>query len=129
MVEIKRNVSIDKQSGLITKLQDQKDILLKEITDIEDRLHKTEEIYRRYLPYILELAIDSGTSASSLLKDLKESLRKKSSYGRIEYIFKQIHDSILKEGPAKGEKKEDSKESSDATKPSGKLRIPDFLNL
>ncbi len=97
MVEVKKNQQADKSNSLIKKLQSQKDILLKEIGELEDRLQKTEQVYRRYIPYILELAIDKKTSVSPLLKDLKDSLKNKTSLGRIEHILKKIQDGILKE--------------------------------
>ncbi len=105
MVEIKKDKKADGQNRLIKKLQNQKNILLKEITNMEERLQATEGIYRKYLPYILELTIDNKTPISSLLTDLKEALKKKSSTGRIEYILKQIHERILKEEPAIEDKK------------------------
>jgi len=82
MVEIKKNQQAEKLNILIKKLQSQKNILLKEIGEIEERLQKTEQIYRRYLPYILELIIDKKTSVSPLLKDLKNSLKKKASLAK-----------------------------------------------
>ena len=102
MVEIKKNQQAEKLNTLIKKLQSQKNILLKEIGEIEERLQKTEQIYRRYLPYILELVIDKKTSVSPLLKDLKDSLKKKASLGRIEHILKKIQDGIYREDPDGG---------------------------
>lgn len=103
MVEIKKNQQTEKLNILIKKLQSQKNILLKEIGEIEERLQKTEQIYRRYLPYILELVIDKKTSVSPLLQDLKDSLKRKASLGRIEHILKKIQDGIYREGPDRGQ--------------------------
>lgn len=99
MVGIKKDQQADESNSLIEKLQKQKNTLLKEISEIEDRLNRTERIYRKYFPYVLELVIDTKTAVSPLLKDLKDSLKKKASLGRIEYILQQIHDGILREEP------------------------------
>ncbi len=97
MVEIKKNQQPGKSDAIIKKLQSQKNILLKEMGEIEERLQKTEHIYSRYIPYIIELVVDQKTSLSPLLKDLKDSLKKKASLGRVEHILKKIQEGILKE--------------------------------
>ncbi|MFH1155213.1 MAG: GGDEF domain-containing protein [Pseudomonadota bacterium] len=121
--------SQDKQSldlkSRVEKLQGQKDTLLRELEQVEERLEKTDGLYRKYFPYILDLIKDDGSKFSDPLKDLGTALRKGSPLSRIEYIFKQIQEAILKESPeTDGGKKGARSLLAGLFKPS----VPDYID-
>lgn len=84
---------------LVDKLQSQKNALLKDLDQIEERFEKTNGLYRKYFPYIIDLIVEANSPFSPVLKDLSTALKKGSPLGRIEYIFKQIQEAILRESP------------------------------
>jgi len=81
----------------IRKLHSQKDSLLKELGDLEDRLATSDQLYRTYLPQILDFLGEDRTSIAPQLKNLSAGLKKGSSLKRLELIFKEIRKGVLKE--------------------------------
>lgn len=81
----------------ITTLQSQKDRLIKELDEIEERYEKTDRLYKKYFPLIIDTLADEETLLSRACRDLSTALKKGDSSGKIEYIFEQVRDAILKE--------------------------------
>ncbi|MEA1967475.1 MAG: GGDEF domain-containing protein [Thermodesulfobacteriota bacterium] len=91
----------------IKKLQSQKNALLKEFDEVEEQFENNDKIYRKYFPYIIDLMKDEKTSYSRLLADLSMALKKGDSFGRVEYILKQVKEKIFKENPDSGSEKKE----------------------
>ncbi len=91
----------------VKKLQSQKDTLLKELDEIENRHEKMTRLYRKYLPVIFDTVAAGKTPFSSVCKDLSVALKKGESEGKMEYIFEKVKTAMLKEdiGPVSGKKK------------------------
>ncbi|MEA2061188.1 MAG: hypothetical protein U9P10_11920 [Thermodesulfobacteriota bacterium] len=103
----KKNKTIYELSSRVEKLQSQKNSLLKDINILEEQYESSEKIYRKYFPYILDMFTDDSSPYKPVLKDLSIALKKGESFGKIEYILKQIQKLIYKEEPDtdKGKKK------------------------
>ncbi len=91
----------------VKKLQTQKDTLLKELDAVEERFERTNRLYRRYFPVIIDTLAIGDTSFSRVCQELSQALKKGESEGKIEYIFEQIKTAMLKEDikPSSGKKK------------------------
>ena len=91
----------------VKKLQSQKDILLKELDVVEERFEKTNRLYRRYFPVIIDSVAIGDNAFSKICKDLSQALKKEVSEGRLEYIFERLKTAMFREdiGPLPGEKK------------------------
>ncbi|PIE61929.1 MAG: GGDEF domain-containing protein [Desulfobacterales bacterium] len=91
----------------VSKLQSQKDRLLKELDDLEERFENQDRSYRKYFPVILDVVAAQGTNLSQSCADLADAMRKKASPVKINYIFEQMKTAILKEdiGPLMPKKK------------------------
>ena len=81
----------------IEKLQSQKDALLKELGELEDRMVMSEQLYSTYLPQILDFLGDGRTTIGPQLMALSIGLKKGVSLDRIELIFKELRKAVLKE--------------------------------
>jgi len=81
----------------VKKLLSQKDSLLKELDAIEDRFEKTDRLYRKYFPVIIDSVATGDNSFSKSCRDLSIALKKGDSQGKIEYIFEQLKTAMLKE--------------------------------
>ena len=82
----------------VKKLQSQKDSLLKELDAVEERFEKTDQMYRKFLPIIIDSVTTGEDLFSRTCNDLSQALKKGESEGRIVYIMEQLKTSILKEG-------------------------------
>ncbi len=91
----------------VKKLQTQKDTLLKELDSIEDRFERTNRLYKKFLPVIIDTLATQPTAFTKACKNLGDALKKGESEGKIEYIFEQIKTAMLKEdiGPVAPKKK------------------------
>jgi diguanylate cyclase (GGDEF)-like protein len=83
--------------GRIDKLEGQKSKLLRELDDIEEQYGKTDKLYKKYLPLIVDSVADSDSMFSDVCRDLSLALKKGASIGKLEYIFNQLRDVLLKE--------------------------------
>ncbi|MCK5543444.1 MAG: GGDEF domain-containing protein [Desulfobacterales bacterium] len=81
----------------IDKLETQKSTLLRELDDIEEQYGKTDKLYKKYLPLIVDSVADSDSMFSDVCKELSLALKKGASLGKLEYIFNQLKDVLLKE--------------------------------
>jgi len=93
--------------GQVKKLQSQKDSLLKELDAVEDRFEKTNRLYRKYFPVIIDSVVTGDNSFSRSCRELSIALKKGDSEGKIEYIFEQLKTAMLKEdlGPVSSPRK------------------------
>ncbi|MCK5312134.1 MAG: diguanylate cyclase [Desulfobacteraceae bacterium] len=83
--------------GRIDKLETQKSKLLRELDELEEHQGKTDTLYKKYLPLIIDSVSDSDSMFSEVCKDLSLALKKGASIGKLEYIFNQLRDVLLKE--------------------------------
>jgi diguanylate cyclase len=81
----------------IDKLETQKSSLLRELDDLEEHQGKADTLYKKYLPLIIDSVADSDSMFSDVCKDLSLALKKGASIGKLEYIFNQLRDVLLKE--------------------------------
>ena len=93
--------------GRVEKLQSQKNVLLKELDAVEERFEKTNRLYRKYFPMIIDALAIGDSSFLKVCKKLGAALKKGDSLQKIEYIFEQLKTVVLKEGvgAAPGKKK------------------------
>lgn len=91
----------------VEKLQGQKDKLLKELNDVEERFETSSRLYRKYLPPIIDSVATGENAFARTCRDLSAALKKQESDGKIEYIFEQLKTAMIKEdiGPAPVKKK------------------------
>jgi len=91
----------------VKKLQTQKDILLKELDLVEEQYEKSNQLYRKFFPLIIDTLSTSDSLFSRVCQDLSAALKKGDSEGKIEYIFEQLKTAMLKEdiGPVSNKKK------------------------
>lgn len=81
----------------IDKLETQKSTLLRELDELEEHQGKADTLYKKYLPLIVDSVADSDSMFSDVCKDLSIALKKGASLGKLEYIFNQLRDILLKE--------------------------------
>jgi len=81
----------------VKKLLSQKDTLLKELDAVEERFEKTNRLYRKYFPVIIDSVTTGGNAFARTCKELSIALKKGASEGKIEYIFGQLKTAMLKE--------------------------------
>ena len=81
----------------VDKLETQKSTLLRELDDLEEVHEKTDKLYKKYLPLIVDSVADSDSMFSDVCKDLSLALKKGASIGKLEYIFNQLKEVLLKE--------------------------------
>ncbi|CCK80375.1 GGDEF domain-containing protein [Desulfobacula toluolica] len=81
----------------VEKLQSQKDTLLKELNTLEEQSERTNQLYRKYFPLIIDSVAKGDNLFSKVCKDLSTALKKGESQGKIEYLFQQLKSAILKE--------------------------------
>ncbi len=91
----------------IKKLQSQKDTLLKELDSVEERFEKSNQMYRKSFPLVIDTLSTSDSLFSRVCQKLSAALKKGDSEGKIEYIFEQLKTAMLKEdiGPVSNKKK------------------------
>ncbi|MCP3956187.1 MAG: GGDEF domain-containing protein, partial [Desulfobacterales bacterium] len=83
--------------GRIDKLETQKSTLLRELDEIEEQYGKKDKLFKKYLPLIIDSVADSDSMFSEVCKDLSHALKKEASLGKLEYIFNQLKEILLKE--------------------------------
>lgn len=111
----------------VDKLESQKTSLLRELDDLEQRYEKTDKLYRKYMPVILDTFAAADSPFSGICRDLSESLKKGDSIGKLEYIFNQVRDIIIREDSDIPQvKKEKSGFLSSFKKKSGAAVIEEF---
>ncbi len=126
MADLDKDKRIYELNDRIEKLQSQKNSLLKELDQTEERLENTDRLYKKYFPYIIDLAVDENASLSAVLKDLSTALKKGSSLAKIEYIFKRLQDALLKEEPVRDTgKKREALSSQDCLR---RIRLTMWMN-
>ncbi len=81
----------------VKKLQSQKDILLKELDDVEENFEKTKRLYKKYFPFIIDSVAMGDNAFSKACKDLSHAMKKEASQGKLEYIFECLKTAMLKE--------------------------------
>ena len=91
----------------VNKLQSQKDTLLKELSEIEERFDHMSRLYRKYLPVMIDSMIKGDDAFSKTCRDLSGALKKDEAPGKVEYIFERMKTAMLKEdiGPVQEVKK------------------------
>ncbi len=92
-----QNEKIIKFQDQVNRLQSQKDTLLKELDIVEDRSEKTTKLYRKYLPFIIDIVATGDNTFSKVCKDLSKAVKKDVSIDKLEYIFERLKTAILKE--------------------------------
>ena len=100
----------EKIAGLqdqVQKLQSQKDRLLKELDEVEEKFERQDRLYRKYFPIIIDMVAKGDSPFSKSCRDLSAALKKKASPAKIAYIFEQLKTAMLKEdiGPVPLKKK------------------------
>ena len=93
--------------GRVAKLQTQKDTLLKELDEVEERFENRDRLYRRYFPVILDMVSEADTPFGRACRELGTAMRKKASEKKMDYIFEQMKTAMIKEdiGPVSVKKK------------------------
>lgn len=91
----------------VKKLQSQKDMLLKELDEVEERFNNQNRVYRKYFPVILDMVAVEETPFARACKELATAMRKKATPAKIDYIFQQMKTAMIKEdiGPVVLKKK------------------------
>ena len=59
------------------KLQSQKDQLLRELNEVEDKFESQNLLYRRYFPIILDIVAKGDTAFAKACSELKNALKKR----------------------------------------------------
>ena len=91
----------------VKKLQSQKDKLLKELDDVEEKFESQDRMYRKYFPIIIDVVAQGPTPFAKICKELSQALKKKASATKMAYIFDQLKTAMIKEeiGPVPVKKK------------------------
>ncbi len=91
----------------IQKLQSQKDTLLKELNQVEERYERQDRLYRRYFPIILDIVAKGDSAFAKACGELAAALKKKASPSKLTYIFEQLKTAMINEdiGPVSVKKK------------------------
>ncbi|THB75430.1 MAG: diguanylate cyclase [Desulfobacteraceae bacterium] len=91
----------------IATLQSQKDRLIKELDEIEERYEKSDRLYKKYIPLIIDPLVTEDSGFGKACGALATALKKGDSSGKVEFIFEQIKNALLKEdiGPGAAKKK------------------------
>lgn len=91
-----KNILLQNQ---VKKLQTQKDTLLKELNDLEDRHEKMNQVYRKGFAMIVDTMSSEENDFSRACGNLGTALKKGESEVRIAYILEQVKTALLKEDP------------------------------
>ncbi len=91
----------------IEKLQSQKDGLIKELDAIEERFEKTQRLYRRYMPIVLDVVGTGDTVFSKACQSLGQAFKKEASPEKMAYVFEQLKTAMIQDdiGPVPVKKK------------------------
>ena len=91
----------------VQKLQSQKDGLIKELDDVEEKFEKQDQMYRKYFPVIIDTVSKGNTAFARACADLSNALKKKASPTKVTYIFEQLKTAMIQEdiGPVPLKKK------------------------
>lgn len=128
----------EKIAGLknqVKKLQSQKDVLLKELDEVEEQFENQDRLYRKYFPIILDMVADEETPFARACKELATAMRKKATPVKMDYIFQQMKTAMIKEdiGPVGPKKKKGLfssflKSSTDTVMDDFKLSYQELVN-
>ncbi len=92
----------------ITKLQAQKDQLIKALDEVEEKALEKDRLYNKYFPVIIDMvAQDGDTSFTRACKEISTGLKKGASLNKMAYVFEQLKTAMIKEdiGPVTVKKK------------------------
>ncbi|HKL01512.1 MAG TPA: diguanylate cyclase [Desulfotignum sp.] len=91
----------------IKKLQSQKDGLIKELDALEERFEKTQQLYRRYLPIVLDALGTGDTAFPKACRNLGQAIKKEASPEKMAYVFEQLKTAMIQDdiGPVPVKKK------------------------
>ncbi len=91
----------------IKKLQSQKSELIKELDSLEERFERTERMYRKYLPLVLDVVGTGDTAFSKACRNLGQAFTKGASFEKMAYIFEQLKTAMIQDdiGPVPVKKK------------------------
>ncbi|WP_022668487.1 GGDEF domain-containing protein [Desulfospira joergensenii] len=92
----------------VKKLQSQKDSLIKELDEVEERAEEKDRLYNKYFPVIIDMvAQDEDSSFSRACKEISTGLKKRTSLTKMTYVFEQLKTAMIKEdiGPVSLNKK------------------------
>ncbi|MEE4364422.1 MAG: GGDEF domain-containing protein [Desulfotignum sp.] len=91
----------------IKKLQSQKDGLIKELDALEERFEKTQRLYRRYMPIVLDVVGTGDTAFSKACQRLGQAFKKEASPEKMAYVFEQLKTAMIQDdiGPVPVKKK------------------------
>ncbi len=81
----------------LEKLQSQRDRLLKEMDEMEERFEATEKLYRQYLPLILDMLIQENSEFGKACKELAACIKGGSRPAKLSYVFDKVKTAVLKE--------------------------------
>ena len=81
----------------VKKLQAQKDTLLTELDTVEEKYESTHRLYKKYFPVIIDSLVTGDNPFSDACKSLSKAMKQDESQGKVEYIFEQIKNAIIKE--------------------------------
>lgn len=91
----------------IKKLYSQKDGLIKELDALEEQLERTDRMYRRYMPMILDVMGTGETTFSKACQNLSQAFKKGASPEKMAYVFEQLKTAVIQDdiGPVPVKKK------------------------
>ncbi len=97
-----QNEKLVEMENRLSMLQSQKDRLIRELDDIEERYEKTDRLYKKFFPLIIDALVTRDTEFGKACKNLSKAMKKGDSEGKIEYICDQVKTAMLKEDPGAG---------------------------
>ena len=92
----------------VKKLQSQKDSLIKELDELEEKSGEKDRLYSKYFPLIIDMvAQEEDSSFSRACKELSDGLKNGISLTKMTYVFEQLKTAMIKEdiGPVSVKKK------------------------
>lgn len=91
----------------VKKLRSQKDGLIKELDSVEENHERTERMYRKYIPVILDVVSSGNTAFARACKKLSQGIKKGASPEKMTYVFEQLKTAMIQEdiGPVPLKKK------------------------
>jgi diguanylate cyclase (GGDEF)-like protein len=93
------NRQINELKVRIDRLESQKNTLIKENNAAEDRFKNIQDLYKRYLPLIIDLVMEEDRKIASVLKALSVKHKQGATVPELESLFQALHQAILVEEP------------------------------
>ncbi len=98
-METRSEKNTDKTKALLEKLQSQKDVLIKELDQLEETTQQKDALYNKYFPLILDMvASQGGSSFSHACQEISTCMKSGTSLAKMTYVFEQLKTALLKEG-------------------------------